>query len=183
ARTPERLVAARRGFVAEHALLEVPFAGEQLRREPIELGAEHGRELSALFLERGDAGLGAREAPEVQVEIGEIEERLASGLATPRATPHVEARLELLDGPRDVPANLEEAGEVRADRRERPRIARAFRRGDRALVGRARLVVPVRALQREGERHERDRLDPRDAVLRRARAGALERRERLVVLA
>ncbi len=157
-------------------LLEIARARRVLRLEREQLRLLLRREIRALGGERVERHPGPREPPEVEVEVREVEERLADRRDAAGAPAQVDGGLEVADGRAEVALELRERGEVQAGRRERACVAGLLRGRERLLVDRLRLAEVVVPLEREGERHERDRQDARlsreprepDRVLQRA---------------
>src|SRR6185437_775585 len=83
-----------------------------LERE--ELRALVRRQLGALAGEGVDRDARAGQAAEVEVEVGEVEQRLAEGGDAAGSTAHVDGRLEVPDGRGEVALRLGDGGEVEA---------------------------------------------------------------------
>ena len=177
---PERVVRRSARFVFARRLLDVPEPPRELRPETGQLGPHHRRQLRALRVERLDAFPRTRQPPEIQVGVGEVQERIASRGAAPGATPHVDRRLEVFDGAGNVAPHLLQAGEVELQRGQETGFAGAFGGRDTALVGGASRFDPTGALQREAQGRERYGFDARriPGLLDRA----LQYGDRLVVL-
>ena len=99
--------------------------------------------------------------PRYRSSVGQAEQGHAHREPSPRAPPHVDRRLEPLDGAGQIAADLEHAGQVELDRSQDPGLARPLGGHGRLLVGRARVVHSVVALQRDPEVAQGQRLGPR----------------------
>jgi hypothetical protein len=103
----ERVEGLGAGVVVRGGALVLPLPRQELGLEPGELSLHHRRELRALQVERVDAGARPREATEVEIRVGEVQQRLQRGRATPRAPAHVDRSFVEVDGAGDVTPNLE----------------------------------------------------------------------------
>ena len=144
-----------RGGVDVAALLGV------LGLEGEELGLELDREVGPLGGERVERDPGPGEAPQVELEVREVQERLAEG-GDPAGPPaHVDRGLQVADGRGHVALGLGDDGEVEPGRGHGAGVAGLLGGGEGLLVGLLGVGEVVVALEREGQRSQRDREDPR----------------------
>ncbi len=126
-----------------------------------ELRAHHGGKVRALRFESFDAAPSAGQPAQIQIRVGEVQERLPRGRASTGALPHVHGRLEVLDGSGDVAAHLEKPCQVQLQRAEDPRIPGSLASSDALLVRSLRFTRAIVTLQSEPEASERERLGAR----------------------
>ncbi len=139
------------------------------------------RQLGALGGEGVDRDARAGEAAEVEVEVGEVEQRLAEGGDAAGSAAHVDRRLQVPHGGGQVALRLGDGGEVEPRGGDGAGVPRLLGGGERLLVRRLGLVELIVALERERERPERDGADARLARRVREADGGGERGARLGV--
>jgi len=135
-------------LVGAHGPVRIVRATEEFRFEPEELGELRARQRVALGVERLDAALRARDTPEKQIGVREVQECLPHRPAATRAPAHVDRGLETLDGTRYVATDFQEPGKVRLRHREDPRVPCRLGRRDGALVSNTCAFDVVRPLQK-----------------------------------
>ena len=181
-RSPLRVPSGRTLLEEARAAPEVASPHRQLRFEAEQLRARVRSELPAIGGERLDGRARAREPPQVEVEVREVEQGLLHAAAA-EPSPHVDRGLQVRERRGEVSLGLREPGEVQPRRRVGPRVARGFCCGQRLLVRALRLGGSPGALVDDRQRAERHRFRALVPDARRERHGLLDRLQRLLVLA
>ncbi len=127
--------------------------------EAEELRPRGGRELVAPFGQEVDRAASPRPSPEVEVEVGEVEQGLGDGGPAARAPAHVDRGLEVHERLREVALALGERGEVQPHRGHGPRVARLLGGRERRFVRGARVLVAPGPLVRDRRRAQGDGFD------------------------
>ena len=179
---PERVVSSRARFVEARRRGVVRRTRREIGLQAQELRLCHRCERRPLLGERLDARSRPRIAAEVEIEVGEVQERLLGRRSAAGAPAHVDRRLEMRDRLREIALTLRSASEVESDGRHRARFARRFGRFERGFVGGLGLREVLASLKREGQRCQGERLDPPIARLTWPARPPLERLARFVVV-
>ena len=145
------VVSQRALLVESLALLELAGTRGVFRFQPEQLRARHRGQLRALSVQRFEARAGSGDATEIEIGVGQIEQRIAGGVDPPRAPAHVDGGLEVIHGAGDVAGHLQQAGQVELRGGECARVAGALGGRYGARVRRLGLVGLIVSLQRKPE--------------------------------
>ena len=111
----------------------------------------------ALVCESLDRATRARRAPEFEIQVREIQQRLSDSRRPARAPSHVDGGLETAKRGDEIASTLRDPGQIEAHRGDATGIAGGLCGIERFEIGRLRQLEFVVALQGHRERSERDR--------------------------